>query len=187
MLVKQRNILEAVKQLQIGGVIAYPTEAVYGLGCNPFNELAAKKILKLKKRPIEKGFIVIASNWEQLKPFITPVSNQQLEKVFSTWPGPFTWVFPAKDTVPVWVRGQHATIAVRITAHPIANQLCQSHGHAIISTSANVQGEPPIRNPQQLATVFGNEIDFVVTGALGQQKNPTEIRDVISGEKLRSA
>src|SRR3990167_4516311 len=132
---------KVTKVLQQQGVIAYPTEAVYGLGCDPFSELAVKKILKLKKRDINKGLILIASNWKQIENLIQPIPDEKLSQVMQTWPGPVTWLFPASDEVPRWISGAHSTIALRITAHPIAKALCEKWNGPIVSTSANKEGE----------------------------------------------
>lgn len=120
-----------------GQLIAYPTEAVYGLGCDPLNKRAVLDLLALKQRPIEKGLIIVASNFTQLLPFIVP-DRQMLSCMMATWPGPVTWVVPARPWVPMYLRGQHYTLAVRVSAHPIIQQLCRCYGRAIVSTSANL-------------------------------------------------
>jgi L-threonylcarbamoyladenylate synthase len=179
------NLQNAVKILQQGGVIAYPTEAVFGLGCDPFNPSAVAKIIKLKKRSPEKGLIVIGSSWEQLQPLTAPVPNENLKKALATWPGPYTWIFPAASTAPKWVTGQHSTIAVRVTAHPIAKAICQGFGKPIISTSANLEGHPPARTVDEVKLIFGDSIDLIISGELGNQNKPTEIRDVLTGKIIR--
>ena len=100
-----------------GGIIAYPTEAVYGLGCDPLDQQAVLRLLALKQRPIAKGLILVASQMQQIEPFIQVDSNT-LCKIKKTWPGPVTWVIPAQSWVPEWLTGKHQSIAVRISAHP---------------------------------------------------------------------
>jgi len=178
---------EAITHLRVGGVIAYPTESVYGFGCDPFNPDAVTRILLLKRRSIKKGFIVIASDWEQLEPFVEPIDPQALAHVFASWPGAITWAFPATPDVPIWVRGQHTSVAVRITNHPIAKSICERFGKPIISTSANIEGHPPVCNAKMLDMTFGEKVDFIVDGKVGDSHRPTEIRDAITGEVLRSA
>lgn len=182
-----RKIQEAVKILQDGGIIAYPTEAVYGLGCDPFNEAAVERLCHLKNRSEDKGFILIASAWEQLAPLINTVPPDALERAKATWPGPITWVFPASTTVPHLIRGNYPTIAVRITDHPIAHNICHAFGNPIVSTSANYEGKDPARDEETVKKIFDGKIDFIVSGFVGNLLNPTEIRDAITGKILRAS
>jgi L-threonylcarbamoyladenylate synthase len=181
------KIETAARTLQKGGIIAYPTEAVYGLGCDPFNVDAVAHLLQLKQRSIKKGFILIAANWQQVTHLVEPIDPKALARVFTTWPGPVTWVFPATVEVPFWVRGDHKSIAIRISAHPIVHALCEQFGKPIISTSANLTGSPSIRDEKTIQMVFGDKIDFIVSGQVGPAQRPTTIRDAISGETLRAS
>ena len=133
---------EAADALRRGGVIAYPTEAVWGLGCDPFDESAVLRLLAIKQRPVEKGLILIAATLEQLKPLIdvAAVPTDRLADVLSSWPGPYTWVMPATAQAPRWITGQHRGIAVRVSQHPTVVGLCQAYGGALVSTSANLSG-----------------------------------------------
>lgn len=182
-----RKIQEAVKILQEGGIIAYPTEAVYGLGCDPFNEAAVERLCHLKNRSEDKGLILIASAWEQLAPLIAQVSPDAIERAQATWPGPVTWVFPASAAVPHLIRGNHATIAVRVTDHSIAHNICHAFGNPIVSTSANHEGKEPARDEATVKKIFENKIDYVVSGEVGNLLNPTEIRDAVTGKILRAS
>lgn len=181
-----QSIKLTVEALRQGKVIAYPTEAVYGLGCDPFNLHAVTQILSLKNRSIKKGFILIASEWKQVESFTKPLDPKIIAHVFSTWPGPITWIFPATNEVPYWVTGDHNTVAIRVTAHPLARLICRHFGGAIISTSANLEGQPPMRDLKMLRITFGKKIDVILEGTLGTSKRPSEIRDAISGAILRA-
>jgi len=181
----QINIKKAVKILIQGGIIAYPTEAVYGLGCDPFNEQTVLRLLQLKHRPIAKGLILIASHWEQLENLIKPVPSELLAKVQATWPDPTTLVFPANNKVPYWIRGAHNSVAIRVTNHPIAKAICEAYGKPIVSTSANIEGEKPVRNSKQVQKQFPEGIDFIVPGKVGNLKSPTMIRDLLTDKILR--
>ncbi|WP_423063164.1 Sua5/YciO/YrdC/YwlC family protein [Candidiatus Paracoxiella cheracis] len=181
-----KDLNEAVTCLREGGLIAYPTEAVYGLGCDPFSIDAITRLLQLKHRSISKGFILIAANYAQLEQFILPIDPQALAHVFASWPGPVTWAFPTSKETPLWIRGEHRTVAVRITNHPIAKKLCERFGGAIVSTSANVEGHPPMRDEKMLRMAFGDKIDKIVPGKVGGALRPTEIRDAITGEIIRA-
>ncbi len=183
----REHLRQAVHALQVGGIIAYPTEAVYGLGCDPWNEAAMRRLLALKRRPIEMGVILIAARFEQLESFIAFLDEATLAKLQTTWPGPVTWVVPAKKETPTWLRGAHDTIAVRVTAHPIAAALCEAAQSALVSTSANRTGEPPARNADEVRGIFGDEIDYILLGEVGGLEKPTEIRDARTGEVIRSA
>src|SRR5512134_2349746 len=139
------HLRHAVRSVRAGGVIAYPTEAVFGLGCDPANQAALKRLLAIKRRPIHKGVILIAACLEQFLSYLLPLDAEALAKVSSTWPGPVTWLIPARPNVPKWLRGQHSTLAVRVTAHPLAAALCRLWGRPLVSTSANLSGRPPAR------------------------------------------
>ncbi|MGH6629827.1 MAG: L-threonylcarbamoyladenylate synthase, partial [Burkholderiales bacterium] len=140
------TVHQAADRLRQGKVIAYPTEAVYGLGCDPANETAVRLILKLKSRSEAAGLILIADRFEGLSPFIRPVDEKLLATALATWPGHVTWLFPRADTVPDWLAGKHTTIAVRVTAHPVCRALCKTFGGAVVSTSANPSGARPAIN-----------------------------------------
>lgn len=176
---------DVIKILSEGGIIAYPTEAVYGLGCDPFNDNAIQQLLKIKKRSYEKGLIVIASEWCQLESLVEPISNDRMAQVQATWPGPVTWLFPAKPSLSIWLRGNHETIAVRVTAHLLAKKLCQLFGKPLVSTSANREGQVPSRSAKEVETMFGTEIDKIVSGEVGNLVQPTEIRDARTGAIVR--
>ncbi len=181
------QLQRAAQTLRAGGIVAYPTEAVYGLGCDPWNETAMRRLLTLKQRPAEMGVILIASRIEQLEPFITPLDEATLTKLQATWPGPVTWIVPARAETPAWLRGAHTTIAVRVTAHPIAAALCEAAQSALVSTSANRTGEPPARDADAVRHVFGDTVDYILSGEVGGLDRPTEIRDVRTGEVIRPA
>lgn len=175
----------ACAALRAGGVIAYPTEGVWGLGCEPRNELAVSRLLALKKRDWRKGLILIAADFGQLEPFVQLPSRTAQKRAFSTWPGPSTWVFPASDHTPLWISGDRDSVAIRVTAHPLAKALCEAYGGPIVSTSANRAGHPPARSATQVRLEFPRQLDALVPGPLGDRDGPSVIRDVISGLILR--
>jgi len=172
---------DAVKSLQQGNVIAVPTEAVYGLSVDPRNERAVQKLLDLKKRNPEKGFILVASHASQLESFIEDLP----ENILSTWPGPITWVVPAKNSVSILLRGKHQTIAVRVTSHPVLSALCSAFDGPLVSTSANPEGLLPAMSEQEVRDYFGDDI-LIVAGELGGLDKPTEIRDARTGAVIRA-
>jgi len=178
------EVNQAVKVLREGGIIAYPTEGVFGLGCDPFNKTATLRLLKIKQRSVEKGLILIASNWNQVKDLIKmDLCKNCAIKLKSK--NPITWVFPATKKVPRWVLGKFVSVAIRVTLHPIAKKLCQKFGGPIISTSANVASASPAKNAKQVAKQFVGAVDFIVSGRVGNLKKPTEIRDVKTNKLIR--
>ncbi len=180
-----KNIITAGEILHKGGVIAYPTEAVYGLGCDPFNQQAVMQLLALKKRAVDKGLILIAASLEQLQPYLLPIEESRMVQVVNTWPGAMTWLFPARDNVPEWIRGQHNTVAVRVTDHPLASALCYLFGGPIVSTSANLEGQPPAKNAKEVAAIFSQQSVSILDGDVGGLSKPTKICDAITGQVVR--
>lgn len=171
--------------LRDGEVVAYPTEAVFGLGCDPLNPAAVLRLLALKQRPRSKGLILIASEFAQLQPFVEPATAAMRVHFESTWPGPVTWVMPAPNDTPDWLRGDHDSLAVRVTAHPLAAALCEAFGGAIVSTSANASGRPPARTALQ-ARLRCPGVDRILAGPTGGADRPTTIRNAVTGEVIRT-
>ncbi len=180
------KLREAARALRNGGLVAYPTEAVYGLGCDPLNPAAVLRLLALKRRPLEKGLILIAADFAQLLPFIGVLPDALEKKVRATWPGPVTWLLPVDDAVPRWLRGGHDSLAVRVTAHPAAAALCRAFGGALVSTSANIGGQAPARSPLAVQRIFGRQLDGILHAPLGGRDRPTAIRDGRSGRLVRA-
>jgi L-threonylcarbamoyladenylate synthase len=180
-------IEEAAATLRSGGLIAYPTEAVWGLGCDPFDATAVQRLFDLKQRPAAKGVILIAATLEQLEPLIDLASLPEARRrdVLDSWPGPHTWTIPCRDDVPERLRGEFATLAVRVTAHPTAAALCVAFGRPIVSTSANLAGDPPPRQRDEIDARVLAGIDGLVEGVTGGLDRPTPIRDAHSGHPLR--
>lgn len=180
------HLRQAVHCLAAGGLLAYPTEAVYGLGCDPLNPDAVMGLLALKQRPMAKGLIVVASHWEQLSPFVLPLTARQQQRMLADWPGPVTWVVPCHPDTPQWLRGDHDSLAVRVSAHETVTALCAAWGGPLVSTSANLSGRPPCRSALAVRRQFGAQIDYVLPGPLGDRARPTRIHDARSGRVLRS-
>jgi len=175
----------AVRTLNQGGVIAYPTEAVFGLGCLPEDAYSVARILALKGRSVRKGLILVAASPEQFDAYVDYPDNDLRQKVSASWPGAVTWVLPATANVPGWISGYKDTVAVRVSAHPVVQALCKEAG-VIVSTSANPARKTPATNAFKVRSYFGDEIDYILPGNTGGKKLPTEIRDAISGKVLRS-
>jgi L-threonylcarbamoyladenylate synthase len=178
----------AAALLRDGGVLAYPTEAVFGLGCDPHDRAAFERVFALKQRPATQGVLLIAADFGQIERYIdlAAVPEGILRQVCASWPGPHTWIFPRSAAVPDWVAGAHAGIALRITAHEPAAALCRAFGGALVSTSANPHGQPPARAAATVAGYFSDALDGVLEAPLGGQSSPTVIRDALSGAIIRA-
>lgn len=180
------NFARCLAALRQDDVIAYPTEAVFGLGCDPDSESAVMKLLALKQRPVDKGLILIADSFAQLEPYVAEqeLSVTQKERMLASWPGPVTWVLPARPQTPRWLTGRFDSLAVRVTDHPLVKQLCCELGKPLVSTSANLSGLPPCRSASEALAQFGADFP-VLLGATGGRSNPSEIRDVLTGNQIR--
>lgn len=179
-------LADALRCLREGGVIAYPTEAVWGLGCDPMNAGAVQRLLTLKQRPVEKGLILVAADLAQVQPWLDALPPVRCEAVLATWPGPVTWLLPDPDQrIPAWVRGHHHSVALRVSAHPVVQALGLAFGGLLVSTSANPAGLPPARTALDVHRYFGESVDAMVLGETGGLDKPTAIRDALTGETLR--
>ncbi len=165
--------------------MAYPTEGVFGLGCDPNNDAAIHALLELKNRSIDRGFILIAANQPQLQPYIGNLSDDVAAKLKNTWPGPVTWILPCSENASSAITGGNPTIATRVTDHVIAAALCDACNSAIISTSANISGEPACTNAKAVVSVFGSMLAYILDHPVGNLAGPTPIFDGLTGNQLR--
>lgn len=175
----------AARIVSAGGLIAYPTEAVYGLGCLPGERNAIERLLRLKRRSWRKGLILIAANFEQLEHLVVLPRAGLRDEILASWPGPVTWLLESQRGVPQWIGGGRGTLAVRVTDHPLARKLCLRVGEALISTSANCSGRPPLKHPLDVRRELGQELDDILVGPLGTLDRPTTLRDGRTGAILR--
>lgn len=170
--------------LRDGGVIAHATEAVFGLAASAWNPAACARVARLKRRPAGKRFIVISATPEALWELVdveTPLGDE----ILASWPGPNTWIVPARPNAPVWLRDDRGRVAVRVTAHPQAAALCRAAG-LLVSTSANPPGRAPARTRREARAYFGGRIDFCLGGLTGPESRPTRIRDGLTGAVVRT-
>lgn len=184
---KHPEIEHIAQLIAQGGVVAYPTEAVWGLGCDPHNAAAVEELLRLKERPVSKGLILVAASTAQFAPYLSELSPAQRQQLESTWPGPVTWLVPDNGFAPAWVRGEHNSVALRVSNHPVVAGLCQAFGGPIVSTSANKAGMPEARDSATVRQQFGAELAALAPGQVGESAKPTEIRDLLTGAVLRQA
>jgi L-threonylcarbamoyladenylate synthase len=185
------GINAAADALKSGGVVAYPTEAVYGLGCLPENIDAIQRLLAIKNRPVEKGLILIGASQQQLSPYVTGLSNRLWQRLTTpnqntTANRSTTWIVPAAKSVSQWIRGNRDTLAVRITQHTDARMLCLACNSALISTSANESGLPPVESYTALSPALIHQVDYLLKGICGKDSAPSRIEDIMTGEIIRS-
>jgi L-threonylcarbamoyladenylate synthase len=180
------RVQQAAQVVRAGGIIAYPTEAVWGLGCDPWDSTAVYRLLALKQRPLEKGLILLADNIRQFDFLLADLPQVWQDQLACTWPGPNTWLVPHQDRLPQWITGQHSTVALRVSDHPLVRDLCALIG-PLVSTSANPAGKPPALSRLRIQQYFAGQLDGVLPGALGGRKHPSQIRDLLSGKVIRTA
>lgn len=177
------TIAEIIKQ---GGIIAYPTEAVWGLGCDPFNKTAVKKLLALKSRPIEKGMILVAGEEQQLQPWCEQLPPHLAQKLITPCHTPTTWLVEDTNIAPDWIRGKFTSTAIRLSQHAGVQALCRAYGGVIVSTSANPAGQPPALSIEQVQDYFANEVEAIFLDKLGSATQPSQIKELTSEKTIRS-
>ena len=176
----------ACGHLAQGHVIAYPTGAVWGLGCDPHNRDAVERVVAIKHRSMSKGLILVAASIDQLGTLLDSLSKTELSQLRDTWPGPVTWLIPdSNNEVPHWIKGENDSVAIRVSAHPVVRALCLQFGKPLVSTSANIAGSDEIRSLQELKREFSSKVDFIVEGGLGSDSATSEIRDLKTGRVIR--
>ena len=178
------ELREAVRLLRDGGIISHACEGVWGFACDPFNELAVRRILEIKQRPQSKGLIVIADIASQFEHELAQLSSDVRPRVEASWPGPTTWLLPT-TRFPHWVVGDHATVAARVPGHKQARTIAAMFENAIVSTSANIANDPPCLTESEARDKFEELVDYVVPGAIAQSSGPSEIFDAITGDQIR--
>ncbi|MBB2494311.1 L-threonylcarbamoyladenylate synthase [Aquipseudomonas ullengensis] len=178
------QIQRVARVVRQGGVIAYPTEAVWGLGCDPWSEAAVQRLLALKDRPQHKGLILVADDISQFDFLLDDLPERWIDRLASTWPGPNTWLVPHQGRLPEWITGMHDSVALRVSDHPRVRDLCALVG-PLVSTSANPAGRPAARTRLRIEQYFPRQLDAVLGGRLGGRKNPSLIRDLRTGDVIR--
>lgn len=182
------SITEGTAALKAGLIVAYPTESVFGIGCDPKNPIAVERLRRIKNRPAKKGFLLVAGNLSHVSEYAQienlPVDMQSL--VYASWPGPHTWVFPKFELSFPWVAGEESGIAIRVTAHPIAAALSLDFGGALISTSANRSGDAAAQDAEAVWSIFQGDVDLIIRGEIGRGTRPSFIRNATTGEVIRA-
>ncbi len=179
-------IISSVDTLKDGKIIIYPTESMFGLGCDPFNRKAVNILLSIKKRTESQGLILIASSWSQVEKLVKPISQEQYARVIENWPGNMTWLFQKSELVPDWISGEHATVAIRIPDHALARKICEYFDGPIVSTSANISGRQPCKSLHDVYSNFSlNDVGYILPFERGKYETPSTIIDLQSGKIIR--
>ncbi len=182
------NSAQAVALLQQGKVVAYPTEAVWGLGCDPHNVDALHKLFLLKGRSSDKGLVLVASQWAQVTPLLQSLPEDVQHNIRQSWQlgtRATTWLVPHMGLYNNVLTGGRLSVAIRLCYHPVVQQLCDLYGSPIVSTSANLSGQPAALSLEAAQAVFGAQVHYL-PGALGSASAPSRIVDALSGEIIRA-
>lgn len=183
--ISAHRLRRAARLLRAGGVITHATEGVWGLACDPWNPRAVDRVLALKQRDVARGLILIGAQTDQLELFVAPSTQAAWARATRSWPAPLTWLLPAAPETPAWLTGDHDTIALRQTAHADSAALCVAFGGALVSTSANVSGRPPVRNTWQARARLRSGVDFIAGGVPDRPGLSSTIRDARDNRILR--
>lgn len=175
----------AADVINSGGIIAYPTEAVWGLGCHVDNAEGVDRILQLKQRSVSRGLILVAADIQQFAPYLKEIEPALIQKMQASWPGPTTWLVPNNFLAPAWISGDHNTLALRVSAHPFVAALCRRVGGAIVSTSANPQAKIAARTAQQVRQYFPQGLDHISAGKISGDNKPSQIKNLLTDEIIR--
>ena len=180
------RIDRACHALRQGGILAYPTEGVWGLGCDPLVRQSVLRLLELKAREVHKGLILVGAHPGQFGPWLSMLDDNIRREILASWPGPITWIVPNHGIAPAWITGKHSGIAIRVTSHPLVAALCKRFAAPIVSTSANPSSRPAALSELQVRRYFGNSLDYLLPGKLGTHIGTTCLVDAVTGRTLRS-
>jgi L-threonylcarbamoyladenylate synthase len=180
----EHALLAAAEAVLRGGVIAFPTDTLYGLGCSLFDVSAVEMVARLKRRDPSLAVISLIPEPRQvygLAVDVSPVAERLIER---HWPGPLSLIFRAAPIVPHRVRGAGGTVALRCPRHTLSQKLLDRIGGPVVASSANLSGQPPAETAEQVVRIFGNQLDLVIDGGPRRGGQPSTLVDV-SDERPR--
>lgn len=183
--VSPHRLRRAARTLAEGGIVAHATEGVWGLAADAYDADAVWRVIAAKRRDVARGLIVVAADSAQLAPLVDPAADTAWQRAIESWPGPVTWLLPARADAPWWLTGGQATIALRETAHGLTRALCTEFGGPIVSTSANVSGKPPVASPWRARARFRDRVDMVLGGRADTPGRASTIRNALTDEIIR--
>lgn len=164
--VDNKSLVHAANLLRSGGVVAFPTETYYGLAVDPFNPAALERLFRVKHRPSRLPILVLVGKRSQLPLLTSEVPSLYHLLMDTFWPGPLTLIFPALPTLPHQLTGQTATVGIRHSPHQVANDLIYALNGPITATSANISGYPAATSSEDVARMFGDDLDLILDGGL---------------------
>jgi L-threonylcarbamoyladenylate synthase len=173
---------ETAEALLRGGVAAFPTDTVYGLSCLLMDPSAVEFVYRLKRRPAHLSVIALIPEPDAVYPLVESVPEIAETLMARFWPGPLSIIFAASPLVPPRVAGERNTIALRVPRHPWCEALLRAVGGPLVSSSANLSGQPPCADATEIVAVFGNQIDIVLDGGRVPETPPSTVVDVSGGE-----
>ncbi len=179
------DLLYCAEVIRRGGVVAYPTEFCYGLGCDPHNPQAVKRLLDIKRRHWCKGLILVADSYPKFNRYLDRSWSEVESTVSASWPGPTTWLIPASSKVSHWLRGRQSNLAVRLSAHRDVRLLSRFSRSALVSTSCNYSGQQPLRSVEAVISQFAGVVDYILPGHVTGGSRPSQIRNLLTGEVVR--
>lgn len=160
-----RHISQVVETLRQGGVIIYPTDTTYGIGCDIFNRKGVKKIFQIKQRDSRKPFSFICSDLAEISNY-AQVSNFAFKIMKRHLPGPYTFVLEATKIVPDSLSTKQKTVGVRIPENKICQEIVKELGHPLVTTSANISGDETPQDPRKIDDVMGRMVNLIVDGGI---------------------
>lgn len=158
------DIEKAVSALERGGVIGFPTETYYGLGVDPFNAQALRRLFILKKREPSKPILVLVRDQEMLSEIVADIPEQYKSLITKFWPGPLTLIFTANPSLHPLLTGDSGTVGVRISSHPLVDKIFEKWPHPLTATSANLSGTSPAENIDEIKSYFPGDLDYILDG-----------------------
>jgi L-threonylcarbamoyladenylate synthase len=174
-------VREAAEVLLRGGIVAFPTDTLYGLSVALMDPSAVEFLHRLKRRPPKLSVISLLPDPDDIHPLVADVPEVAQALIDRFWPGPLSIVFKASPLVPERVQGEGGTIALRVPKHALSHEILRAVGGPVVSSSANVSGEPPARSADEVIAAFGNQLDVVLDGGPAAASEPTTLVDVSKG------
>jgi L-threonylcarbamoyladenylate synthase len=175
-------LAEAATILLAGGVVAMPTDTLYGLAADPFSVAAVARVFSVKGRSAERAMPLVAADLDQIVTQIGPLPELARRLAMTYWPGPLTLLVARPPSIPADVAGGRDEVGVRVPAHAVTRGLCRACGRLLTATSANVSGEPPSNDPDAIARALGDRVDLLLDAGHTPGGAPSTIVDVTGSE-----
>ena len=183
---KSLNLDSSVEWLKKGKILIHPTESIWGLGCDAFNEKAVSTIFKIKKRSKNKSFILLIKSLESFKNYLQDINKKDIEYLQQYWPGPYTFLIKYNDKLPKHLWNETHKIAIRVSNHLPIRLLFNSFSGFMVSTSANISGQKNLQKPEEIINFFEHDGMAYYDESLGANRNPSRIIDLETKAIIRA-